>query len=372
MDDGTLRDRLWQGFARLQTLLGGEAAGGVVVEEHGIVASLRARGARLADAERRDRRSEATLDRDVLRRAARALRAARRPPLGRLDRRRASTRVTDALQDARHARDLLLARHGRRDRRSCRSTAARPRAPTDLATVGHVNDLAYGNPDAPAGAHARPAPARAAARLRAPSSRRPPRVGRARAAPRRGLRDLVRRHRAARAPAGPRHRRDAARRARRARGRLHDARRCRPPTSARSSTSRSATARCPTCSCGSGAAEPRRAAARVHVRRALTVLLVLLATLAGGYGALATFTQTKELSVGEIRLSVSPGHRGALDVYVPLVDWGARFEAIRLPGAAARRPAHRRPADGHAGRAGRRARRPARCATRRATRSRPT
>jgi predicted phosphodiesterase len=28
---------------------------------------------------------------------------------------------------------------------------------------------------------------------------------------------------------------------------------------------------------------------------------------------------------------MSPGHRGALDVYVPLVDWGARFEAIRLP-----------------------------------------
>jgi hypothetical protein len=35
--------------------------------------------------------------------------------------------------------------------------------------------------------------------------------------------------------------------------------------------------------------------------------------------------------VGEIRLSVSPGHRGALDLYAPLVDWGARFEAIRLP-----------------------------------------
>jgi predicted phosphodiesterase len=61
------------------------------------------------------------------------------------------------------------------------------------------------------------------------------------------------------------------------------------------------------------------------------VLAVLAATLAGGYGALATFAQTKELSVGEIRLSVSPGHRGALDVYVPLVDWGARFEAIPLP-----------------------------------------
>ena len=68
-----------------------------------------------------------------------------------------------------------------------------------------------------------------------------------------------------------------------------------------------------------------------HARRALSLLLVLLATLAGGYGALATFAQTKELSVGQIRLSVSPGHKGALDVYVPLVDWGARFEAIRLP-----------------------------------------
>ena len=30
-------------------------------------------------------------------------------------------------------------------------------------------------------------------------------------------------------------------------------------------------------------------------------------------------------------MSVSPGHRGALDVYVPLVDWGARFEAIKAP-----------------------------------------
>jgi len=36
-------------------------------------------------------------------------------------------------------------------------------------------------------------------------------------------------------------------------------------------------------------------------------------------------------AVYTFRLSVSPGHRGALDVYVPLVDWGARFEAIRAP-----------------------------------------
>ena len=68
-----------------------------------------------------------------------------------------------------------------------------------------------------------------------------------------------------------------------------------------------------------------------YARRALSLLLVLIATCAGGYLALVGYDQTRELSVGEIRMSVSPGHRGALDVYVPLVDWGARFEAIRAP-----------------------------------------
>jgi predicted phosphodiesterase len=68
-----------------------------------------------------------------------------------------------------------------------------------------------------------------------------------------------------------------------------------------------------------------------YARRALSLLLVLLATCAGGYLALVGYDQTRELSVGEIRMSVSPGHRGALDLYVPLVDWGARFEAIRAP-----------------------------------------
>jgi predicted phosphodiesterase len=65
--------------------------------------------------------------------------------------------------------------------------------------------------------------------------------------------------------------------------------------------------------------------------RTLTVLAVIVATLAGGYLALVSFRQDRDLSVGGIRLSVSPGHRGALDLYVPLVDWGARFESIRLP-----------------------------------------
>src|SRR4051794_4688337 len=78
---------------------------------------------------------------------------------------------------------------------------------------------------------------------------------------------------------------------------------------------------------------PRRARRRVALiaRRAVPLLAVVAATLLGSYGVLVTFTQSKRLSVGEIRLSMSPGHRGALDVYVPLVDWGARFEAIRLP-----------------------------------------
>lgn len=63
----------------------------------------------------------------------------------------------------------------------------------------------------------------------------------------------------------------------------------------------------------------------------LALAAIVVATLAGGYLALVSFRQDRELSVGTIRLSVSPGHKGALDVYVPLVDWGARFEAIRLP-----------------------------------------
>jgi predicted phosphodiesterase len=67
-------------------------------------------------------------------------------------------------------------------------------------------------------------------------------------------------------------------------------------------------------------------------RQALVVVTVIAATLLGGYVALNTYTQTQELSVGQIQISIEPGHRGALDLYVPLVDWGVRFDgAIRLP-----------------------------------------
>ncbi len=62
------------------------------------------------------------------------------------------------------------------------------------------------------------------------------------------------------------------------------------------------------------------------------MLAVVTATLAGGYAALNSFGQSRQLSIGEIQLTVDPGERGALDLYVPLVDWGVRFEeTVRLP-----------------------------------------
>ena len=67
------------------------------------------------------------------------------------------------------------------------------------------------------------------------------------------------------------------------------------------------------------------------IRSAAAVALVVIAVLGGGLLALATYSAERELSVGRIELSVQPFHRGALDLYVPLVDWGARFGAIRLP-----------------------------------------
>lgn len=66
-------------------------------------------------------------------------------------------------------------------------------------------------------------------------------------------------------------------------------------------------------------------------RRALAVVLVLLATAGAATGALAVFSVDRDLSVGTVRLSADPFHHGALDLYVPLVDWGVRFDAVRLP-----------------------------------------
>ena len=67
------------------------------------------------------------------------------------------------------------------------------------------------------------------------------------------------------------------------------------------------------------------------IRSAAAVALVVIAVLGGGLLALATYSAERELSVGRIELSVQPFHPGALDLYVPLLDWGARFDAVRLP-----------------------------------------
>jgi predicted phosphodiesterase len=67
------------------------------------------------------------------------------------------------------------------------------------------------------------------------------------------------------------------------------------------------------------------------VRSTAAAALVVIAVLGGGLIALATYSAERELSVGRIELSVQPFHPGALDLYVPLVDWGARFGAVRLP-----------------------------------------
>ncbi|MCK9249548.1 MAG: metallophosphoesterase [Solirubrobacteraceae bacterium] len=56
-----------------------------------------------------------------------------------------------------------------------------------------------------------------------------------------------------------------------------------------------------------------------------------MAALAGAVAALSAYQRTVDLDVGQVRLSIDPGHRGALDVYVPLVDWGIRYESIRFP-----------------------------------------
>jgi predicted phosphodiesterase len=67
------------------------------------------------------------------------------------------------------------------------------------------------------------------------------------------------------------------------------------------------------------------------MRSALAIVAVVAATIAGSLFALATVRTEKELSVGRIAVDVQPFHAGALDLYVPLVDWGVRFHAVRAP-----------------------------------------
>jgi GNAT superfamily N-acetyltransferase len=147
MDDGTLRTRLWAGFARLQTLLGGHAGPGSVIEREGLVASvvpsapdsptLNAAVALDPDralehlAELQERYHGAGVRRWGVWLDGSATDAA----LALLD---AGLVVTASSPGMGAAISDLPERSG--------ATATTRRA--DLATVGRVNDLAYGNYDA--------------------------------------------------------------------------------------------------------------------------------------------------------------------------------------------------------------------------------
>jgi hypothetical protein len=66
-------------------------------------------------------------------------------------------------------------------------------------------------------------------------------------------------------------------------------------------------------------------------RRLLIVLVVCAASFGAGVTALAALRLDRDLSVGTVRIFSDPGHHGALDLYVPLVDWGVRFGGVRAP-----------------------------------------
>jgi predicted phosphodiesterase len=68
-----------------------------------------------------------------------------------------------------------------------------------------------------------------------------------------------------------------------------------------------------------------------RLRRVLATLAVVLAVFAGGLIAVYSYRDHSTLSAGEISMSVSPFRHGALDLYVPLVDWGVRFGGVRAP-----------------------------------------
>jgi GNAT superfamily N-acetyltransferase len=145
MDDATLRRRLWDGFARLQCLLGGSARQGTVLESDELVASIVPHAP----------------DSPALNAAVALQPEAALDALGELQRRYhdAGVRrwgvwldgderaVTHALQQA--GMSLATASPGMGaalDEIDLRQNGAA--SPADLKTVGRVNDQAYGNVDA--------------------------------------------------------------------------------------------------------------------------------------------------------------------------------------------------------------------------------
>ena len=147
MDDAELRRRLWEGFASLQTLLGGSARQGWVLKRAGLVASI----------------VPSAPDSPALN-AAVALDPAKAPDhlpelevtYGDAGVRRWAIWIDGGAREVTaelRSQGMVIASaspgHGRRDRRARhRPRDRQPPGPNaGLSTVGRINDLAYGNVD---------------------------------------------------------------------------------------------------------------------------------------------------------------------------------------------------------------------------------
>jgi GNAT superfamily N-acetyltransferase len=147
MDEATLRARLWAGFARLQTLLGGHAGDGLVLERDGLVASVvpSAPDSPTLNAAVAIDPTHAT---NHIKELADRYRSARIRRWGLwLDggATAAAARLTQAgfvVTTASPGMGIEL------DRKPPGDESANGSRPADLATVGRVNDIAYGNYDA--------------------------------------------------------------------------------------------------------------------------------------------------------------------------------------------------------------------------------
>src|SRR3954471_18188260 len=144
MDDATLRRRLWDGFARLQALLGGSAKHGVVLESHALVASIVPHAP-----------DSPALNAAVALEPTEALRALE-DLAGRYSQagvRRWGVWLDGDERDARRALQaaglsLATASPGMAATLDELDLQEAPARPSDLRTVGRVNDQAYGNVDA--------------------------------------------------------------------------------------------------------------------------------------------------------------------------------------------------------------------------------
>ena len=107
------------------------------------------------------------------------------------------------------------------------------------------------------------------------------------------------------------------------------------------------------------------------LRRTLATLAVLAACAGAAWAVLAVFSIDRRLDVGTVRVTADAHHEGALDLYVPLVDWGVRFPgAVRRPGTGWRSTCERWIAAPWSGWRAARRQTWTRCATRRRGRSR--